>query len=182
MGDGTLEEFLSDEKAWVRTIEISYKLWQKEIPASTIQALIREYDEKKEIELKNQQEEEVKFNESAGRVSDGEDDAVMIGRLSQPLRTNSSNDIDLQPSAEISPQKQVNGSDSVVNPQSKKFLNPHKQKIEESKADKNTPGGSSSDDLDREVSSFVDRPNLPSEGLASGQILMVPSSTAVQHL
>ena len=76
--------------------------------------------------MKNQQEEEVKFNESVGRMSDGDDGAVMIGRLSQPLRTSSSNDIDQQPSAEISPQKQVNGSDSVVNPQSKKFLSPYK--------------------------------------------------------
>ena len=53
MGDVTLEEFLSDENAWLRTIEISHKLWVKEIPASTIKALILEYDEKKELELKN---------------------------------------------------------------------------------------------------------------------------------
>ena len=56
MGDVTLEEFLGDESAWLKTIEISHKLWIKEISASTIQALIREFDEKKELELKNQQE------------------------------------------------------------------------------------------------------------------------------
>ena len=53
MGDVTLEEFLCDENAWLRTIEISHKLWVKEIPASTIKALILEYDEKKELELRN---------------------------------------------------------------------------------------------------------------------------------
>ena len=53
MGDVTLEEFLEDENAWLKTIEISHKLWVKEIPSHTIQALIREYDEKKELELKN---------------------------------------------------------------------------------------------------------------------------------
>ena len=56
MGDVTLDEFLGDENAWLRTIEISHKLWVKEIPSNTIQALIREFDEKKELELKNQQE------------------------------------------------------------------------------------------------------------------------------
>ena len=73
MGDVTLEEFLGDENAWLRTIEISHKLWVKEIPASTIQALIREYDEKKELEIKNQQDENAKFNDSVGNESDGED-------------------------------------------------------------------------------------------------------------
>ena len=103
MGDVTLEEFLVDENAWLKTIEISHKLWVKEIPASTIQALIREYDEKKELEIKNQQEENAKFNDSVGNESDGEDGAVMIGRPSEPIKTQSSNENDLQPSAEISP-------------------------------------------------------------------------------
>ena len=51
VGEASLEEFLAQEDAWPRIIEISHTLWGKALPPAAIQGLIREYDEKKELEL-----------------------------------------------------------------------------------------------------------------------------------
>ena len=50
LGQVELEEFLSQEDAWLRIIDISHTLWGKSMAASAITSLIREYDEKQEIE------------------------------------------------------------------------------------------------------------------------------------
>ena len=114
IGEASLEDFLSQEDAWPRIIEISHTLWGKALPPASIQGLIREYDEKKELELQGQMEEDAKFTESAGEVSD-DDIAVVIGGSRDKRATFSSNEIEddhlEHPTSEISPLKQVHDSE-----------------------------------------------------------------------
>ena len=113
IGDTSLEEFLSQEDAWPRIIDISHTLWGKALPPSAIQGLIREYDEKKELELQGQMEEDAKFTDSAGQASD--DGAVLIGAGRDKKATFSSNEIEddhlEHPTSEVSPLKQVHASE-----------------------------------------------------------------------
>ena len=186
VGEASLEEFLSQEDAWPRIIEISHTLWGKALPPAAIQGLIREYDEKKELELQCQLEEDAKFTESAGHASD--DGAVMIGEARENKGTLSSNEIEddhlEHPTSEISPLKQVHDSE-LRKPKRTKLMagamKPSKrpQGFEERKGQLVQQEDTSSDDLAREDGGQVaDLPNLKADALVSAPIFLAPNSVS----
>jgi len=59
-----LHEFLNQPDCWDRIIDISGKLWEKEMPDQFIKKLFIDYDKNKEGNR-----EEIKFNESFNLIS-----------------------------------------------------------------------------------------------------------------
>jgi hypothetical protein len=67
-----LSEFLSDPNCWDKIIEISYKIWEKEMPDQFIHKLFLEYDRKLENEQREERKEtkeNKKFNDSFEVIS-----------------------------------------------------------------------------------------------------------------
>ena len=185
VGEASLEEFLGQEDAWPRIIKISHTLWGKALPPAAIQGLIREYDEKKELELQGQLEEDAKFTESAGQASD--DDAVMIGAVRERKATFSSNELEddhlEHPTSEISPLKQVHDSE-LRKPKRTKLMAEAMKQSKRSQGGEGRNGrlgghdGSSSDDLARDDGGrVVDQP-LPNAGALDGGIYPSPNSAS----
>ena len=53
-----LEEFLSDPDCWDKIIQISSKLWEKDMPDKFIKKLFIEYDRSKDAENQLKEEEQ----------------------------------------------------------------------------------------------------------------------------
>ena len=185
VGEASLEEFLGQEDAWPRIIEISHTLWGKALPPTAIQGLIREYDEKKELELQGQLEEDAKFTDSAGHASD--DDAVMIGAAREPKATYSSNELEddhlEHPTSEMSPLKQVHDSE-LRKPKRTKLMAEAMKHSQRSRGGGKPSvrlgedDGSSSDDLARDDGNQVADQPLPNAGALGGSIYPSPSSAS----
>ena len=188
VGEASLEEFLSQEDAWPRIIEISHTLWGKALPPSAIQGLIREYDEKKELELQGQMEEDAKFTDSAGHASD--DDAVLIGAGRDKKATFSSNEIEddhlEHPTSEVSPLKQVHASELRKPKRTKLMAEAMKPSnrprgLKERKDQLGLHDDSSSDDLARDDGGRIaDQPNTDVGVFNSRAPVYLPPNTATQ--
>jgi len=67
-----LDDFLNTPDCWDKIIEISYKLWEKDMPDSSIKKLFIEYDRNKEAESQlevEENKEKQKFNNSFSVIS-----------------------------------------------------------------------------------------------------------------
>lgn len=49
-----MAEFLQQEDAWVRIIDISKRLWGKKLPDATIKQYLNDYDDEREKMLREQ--------------------------------------------------------------------------------------------------------------------------------
>ena len=62
--DITVEILLKKDDAWIRIIEISRQLWGKKLPDAAIKQFLNDYDQMREADLREQMEQEAKFNDS----------------------------------------------------------------------------------------------------------------------
>ena len=76
MGTSTVSAFLKKEDAWVRMIDISKRLWGKQLPDAIIKQFLNDYEELQAQQLREQISQEARFHESDHEESLGDAELV----------------------------------------------------------------------------------------------------------
>ena len=76
MGTSTVSAFLKKEDAWVRMIDISKRLWGKQLPDAIIKQFLNDYEELQAQQLREQISQEARFHESDHEESVGDAELV----------------------------------------------------------------------------------------------------------